>query len=93
MFYTYIVTNPGRTTLYIGVTNDLHARIAEHYVSRGSREHFASKYHCHQLIYFEKFDRIIDAISREKELKGWRRAKKLELISKLNPTLKTLLPP
>jgi len=93
MFYTYIVTNPGRTTLYIGVTNNLSARIAEHYISRGSREHFASKYHCHQLVYFEKFENIIDAISREKELKGWRRSKKMSLITSTNPTLATLRPP
>ena len=90
MYYIYIVMNPSRSTLYVGVTNNLPARITEHYISRGSRKHFASKYHCHQLVYYERFEYITNAIAREKELKGWRRTKKMTLITSINPTLTTL---
>ena len=57
--------------------------MAEH--KSGEFEGFASKYHCNRLVYFESFDDVLKAIDREKQLKGWRRAKKMALIEALNP--------
>lgn len=84
-YYIYIVTNPERKVLYIGVTNNLISRIIEHYVNKGKPETFAGKYFCYNLIYFEEFKYINDAITRETELKTWRREKKLKLIASTNP--------
>ena len=81
-FSVYIVASRGGT-LYIGMTNDLEVRIREH--KSGEIEGFASKYKCTRLVYFERFDNVLKAISREKQLKGWRRSKKIALIEKLNP--------
>jgi len=85
IYYIYIVTNPERTVLYTGVTNDLHSRLSEHYFNRGVRKTFAGKYYCYNLVYFEEFSYINNAIAREKEIKGWSREKKLELIKTKNP--------
>lgn len=90
-YWVYAVSNRYRTVLYIGVTNDLARRSAEHASGRGSR--FTSFYRAHDLIYAEPFAQIGDAIRREKEIKGWRRAKKLALIRAANPDLHTLLLP
>ena len=84
-FYVYITTNPGKTTLYIGVTNDLANRINQHYQNRGNKETFAGRYFCYNLIYFETFMDINQAIAREKEFKNLSRAKKVELIKAVNP--------
>ena len=84
-YYIYIVTNPARTVLYTGVTNNLSQRLIEHWMNRGNLKTFAGKYSCHNLIYYEEFAYIYNAIAREKEIKGWRREKKLKLISSLNP--------
>jgi putative endonuclease len=92
-YYTYIAMNPGRTTLYIGMTNNLKARLFEHYFNRGYGRHFASRYHCYHLVYYEVFDHVLDAIAREKQLKGWSRAKKMQLIKTANPTLRELEKP
>ncbi|MFA4916834.1 MAG: GIY-YIG nuclease family protein [Syntrophales bacterium] len=86
--YVYILSNYGRTTFYIGVTNDLHRRLEEHKNSVGSV--FTSHYQCKDLLYFEHFDSIVDAIAREKQLKNWHREWKLNLILSLNPELKDL---
>ena len=83
-FYIYIVTNPQREVLYTGLTNDLQARLIEHYQNRGNEHTFAGKYFCYNLIYYEGFNYINDAIAREKEIKGRRREKKLALINKFN---------
>jgi len=85
IYYVYIVTNPNRTTLYIGVTNNLPARITEHWENRGKPETFAGKYFCHNLIYYETFQYIQTAIAREKEIKKWNRKKKEALIDTKNP--------
>jgi putative endonuclease len=69
--------------LYIGVTNDLENRVGQHQV-RGTPG-FTERYHLIRLVYFEAYDRIADAIAREKQLKGWRRSKKIALIESLNP--------
>lgn len=85
-YYVYIVTNQLRTTLYIGVTNDLLQRVIEHYLNRGNPVTFAGRYSCYWLIYYEEFKYINNAILREKELKGWTRDKKHRLIETMNPT-------
>ena len=80
-YFVYILTNRART-LYIGVTNDLLRRIEEH--RSGLVPGFTSKYKIHRLVYFEEFNDIALAIGREKELKGWRRQKKIDLIDTVN---------
>ena len=81
-FYVYIMSNRSMT-LYTGVTNDLTRRVIEHKAGEGS---FTSRYHFDRLVYFEDFDLIVDAIAREKQIKGMRRAKKIALIKTVNPT-------
>jgi putative endonuclease len=89
-YFVYITTNPGKTTLYTGVTNDLAQRITEHYLDKGSTKTFAGKYYCYLLIYWEKYQYVHDAIAREKEIKGWSRKKKFDLIKSMNPAFNTL---
>jgi putative endonuclease len=81
-FWVYIVASTSGT-LYIGMTNNIERRVAEH--KSGEFEGFASKYGCNRLVYYEKFDNVFRAISREKQLKGWRREKKIRLIESQNP--------
>jgi putative endonuclease len=78
-----MVSNKTRSTLYIGVTNDLLSRVAQH--RRGEIAGFTRDYHCTSLMYCSHFRDIRDAIAWEKQLKGWRRAKKNALIEKANP--------
>ncbi|MGD0346081.1 MAG: GIY-YIG nuclease family protein [Terracidiphilus sp.] len=82
-YFTYIVASRSHT-LYIGVTGDLRKRIFEH----KWKEHdgFAAKYNCDRLVWFESYQDVRAAIDREKQLKGWRREKKIALIEKMNPT-------
>ena len=82
-YFVYIVTNKNKTVLYIGVTNDLQRRIYEH--ENGLLSGFTKKYNCHFLVYYEHFQNIEDAISREKEIKKWRRDKKENMIIEFNP--------
>lgn len=82
-YYIYIMTNKGKSVLYIGVTNNLSRRVQEH--KNELNEGFTKKYKCHYLIYYEYFTHIGMAIHREKEIKKWRREKKEKLISSLNP--------
>jgi len=89
-YYVYITTNPKKTTLYIGVTNNLPRRLEEHFKVRGKKSSFVGRYHCYNLIYFERYENIDDAIKREKEIKKWRREKKEILIKNLNPEWKFL---
>lgn len=89
-YYVYILTNQLRTVLYTGVTNDLKQRVSEHYQQRGQKTSFTGTYHVYWLLHFETFQYINDAIAREKEIKGWRREKKMTLINKTNPELKFL---
>lgn len=84
-YFVYILTNPEKTVLYTGVTNNLEIRLGEHYFNRGQKKTFAGKYYCYNLIYYEEFQYINDAIAREKEIKGWSRAKKENLIRTKNP--------
>jgi putative endonuclease len=87
-FYVYILANRKNGTLYVGVTNDLNRRASKHRAGQGAI--FTKKYDVTKLVYFEVFDRITDAIDREKELKKWRRAWKVALIEKDNPDWKDL---
>jgi putative endonuclease len=70
-------------TLYIGVTGNLHKRVFEHKFHRV--EGFTSKYDVERLLYWESFGEVLNAIDREKQLKGWRRSKKIALIESSNP--------
>ena len=81
-YYVYIMSNRTRR-LYIGVTNDLIRRAFEH--KHRLVPGFTSKYFLDRLVYFEATDDVGTAIAREKELKGWRRPKKIRLIEKANP--------
>lgn len=84
-YWVYILSNNSRTVLYIGVTNDLYRRYIEH--KEGLVEGFTKKYKCHSLLYCEKYAQIEEAIAREKQLKGWRRLRKEQLIKSVNPFL------
>ena len=86
-YYVYILTNFQQTVLYTGVTNNLAQRLYEHWLNRGNRKTFTGRYHCNNLVYYEYTPYILNALAREKEIKGWRRAKKLELIKTLNPQM------
>ena len=86
-YYIYILGND-RPTLYIGITNDLVRRVYEH--KQGFVDGFTSKYNLKKLLYFEIFNNVTDAITREKQLKHWNREWKLQLIKKENPTLRDL---
>ena len=90
-YFVYITTNPTRTVLYIGVTNSLARRMDEHRANRNHKLKFGGKYFCYNLIYYEEFQDIRNAISREKELKKWRREKKENLINIMNPEWNTIL--
>ncbi len=82
VYYVYILTNT-KGTLYIGITSDLERRVYEHRHGIGSR--FTAKYEIHRFVYFEEFGEIQIALSREKELKKWRRSKKIARIESMNP--------
>ena len=84
-YWIYIVTNPKRTTLYIGVTNNLALRLEQHYSNRGNEATHAGKYYCYNLLHYEEFGYIDKAIAREKQLKKWSRKKKEWLIEQGNP--------
>ena len=86
-YYVYIMTNRSQT-LYTGVTNDLQRRMYEHkhHLVAG----FTSKYQITRLVYFEETSNMYAAIEREKEIKGWLRAKKIALIELMNPDWRDL---
>ncbi|MDP5197942.1 GIY-YIG nuclease family protein [Flavobacterium sp. DG2-3] len=87
-YYIYIITNKYKTVFYTGVTNNLRLRLSQHAENiTASNKTFASKYKTEFLLYYEKFTWIQEAIKREKEIKGWSRDKKLELIKTINPDL------
>jgi len=84
-YYIYITTNPEKTVLYIGVTNDICNRLYQHKENKGTNKSFTGKYYCYNLLYYEHFTHIDEAIAREKEIKKWRREKKIALIETENP--------
>jgi len=83
-YWVYIITNKSKSTLYIGVTNNLKNRLRQHYENRGINKTFAGRYFCYHLVYFEFYKYIEDAINREKQLKKWSRKKKKWLIEQKN---------
>ena len=87
-YCVYILTNTFHSVIYIGVTNDLTRRISEH--KQKIVKGFTKKYNIDTLVYYENFSDINFAIKREKELKGWTRAKKFVLIKSINPELEDL---
>jgi len=87
-FYVYIVQSSSRRALYIGMTNNLYKRVLQH--KTHAFEGFTDDYNATRLVYWESFDDVRNAIDREKQLKGWRREKKIRLIEKLNPGWKDL---
>ena len=90
-YYVYILTNRNKTVLYTGLTNNLSRRLMEHKENiQLIKKTFAAKYKCKHLLYYEKYTWVHDAITREKEIKGWIRAKKLELIKTTNPNMSFL---
>lgn len=86
-YYVYILTNRS-ATLYIGVTSNLLARLYQH--RSGETLGFVSTYNLDRLIYYEEYSQVDDALAREKQLKGWRREKKLKLIATMNPDWRDL---
>jgi putative endonuclease len=86
--WTYVMTNHVRGVLYIGVTADLAARVHQHRNGEGSA--FCRKYNLRRLVLAERHDTIDDAIRREKLLKTWKRAWKIELVEAANPEWRDL---
>jgi len=84
-FYTYILTNDERKVLYTGITNDLDRRLTEHYFGTDQKDSFTYRYKCFYLLWFERYQYVNHAIEREKEIKGWKRDKKIKLIETENP--------
>ncbi|MFA5080176.1 MAG: GIY-YIG nuclease family protein [Candidatus Paceibacterota bacterium] len=82
-YYIYIITNYNNTVLYTGVTNDLERRIQEH--KNKIIPGFSNKYNLNKIVYYEQFSDIENAISREKQIKGGSRGKKIGLINNMNP--------
>jgi putative endonuclease len=87
-FFVYILASKRSGTLYVGVTNDLVRRLAEHKAKLVPG--FTRKYNVHLLVYFEVFESILEARAREHSLKRWRRAWKIDLIEKLNANWRDL---
>lgn len=86
--FVYFMSNASNSTLYVGVTNNLIRRVAEH---KGmATPGFTAKYRCTKLVYFESSDYMLGAIEREKQLKNWKREWKDELITKTNPDWRDL---
>ena len=88
-YWVYIMTSSSLSMMYIGVTNDLGRRVVEHRIGVG-RE-FVKKYKITKLVYAEEFELIEEAITREKQLKGWKRIRKNELVRAANPRWNDLM--
>ena len=82
-YYVYILTSKTNSVMYVGVTNDLNRRLYEH--KNGLVDGFTKKYNVHKLVYCEETQSIDDAIAREKQIKGWKREKKNQLVETVNP--------
>ena len=86
-YFVYIITNKNKTVLYTSVTNDIARRLYEHEEASKpfNYKSFAGHYNAYYLLYYERFEFVEHAIAREKEIKGWRRSKKEDLIKTMNP--------
>lgn len=87
-YYVYILTNWNNKVMYIGVTNNLGRRLSEH--KSKLVDGFTKKYNVNKLVYYEYTHSIDDAIRREKQIKGWLRAKKNQLVTTVNPDWRDL---
>lgn len=87
-YFIYIMTNKNNTVIYTGVTNNLRRRVFEHKEKLTSG--FTKKYNINKLIYYEIFDNVNNSITREKQIKGGSRQKKIDLITDMNPEWKDL---
>jgi putative endonuclease len=90
MYFVYIMASHRGGTLYVGVTNDLVIRVWQH--KNETFDGFTRRHHIHILVHFESTEDVLEAIRREKQIKGWRRAWKVELIEKDNPMWEDLYP-
>ena len=88
-FYVYILTNWNNRVLYVGVTNDIQRRVYEH--RRGEVDGFTKKYNVYKLVHLEEYGQVEEAILREKQVKGYRREKKIKLVTRDNPEWVDLL--
>ena len=88
-YYVYILANKANTVLYVGVTNNLFRRVVEHKLQL--HEGFTKRYNVYKLVYFESFQYVNDAISRETEIKRWKRQWKNRLIFKENKEMRDLI--
>ena len=86
--YVYILSNKTNEVIYVGVTSNLVRRVYEH--RNHMIEGFTDKYNVTKVLYFEEHSLVKDAIAREKQIKGWRHDKKMELIKSFNPDLEDL---
>src|SRR4051812_17517807 len=82
-YFVYLMSNEWETALYTGVTNDIKRRVWQH--KNGTFDGFTKRYSCNRLVHVETYQDINDAIAREKQIKGWSRAKKNVLIKENNP--------
>ncbi|MFH0796496.1 MAG: GIY-YIG nuclease family protein [Candidatus Omnitrophota bacterium] len=87
-YYVYILASKKNGTLYLGITNNLLKRVYEH--KNDVVDGFTKKYHVHQLVYYEETDDVKSAITREKQIKKWKRQWKIDLIEEFNPGWKDL---
>jgi predicted GIY-YIG superfamily endonuclease len=87
-YYVYVMQSASRRALYIGMTSNLAQRVFQHKTHKF--EGFTDGYNAVRLVYWESFDDVIKAINREKQLKNWRREKKLWLIARTNPKFRDL---
>lgn len=87
-YYVYMMISSSRRALYTGVTNSLDRRVSQH--KNNEFEGFSQQYQAHRLVWFEEYSNIQTAIAREKQLKGWRRAKKNWLVRMRNPEWRDL---
>jgi len=81
-YYTYVVASRSHTS-YVGMTSEIEIRVRQH--KEGRFDGFSKRYNCNRLVWFEKYGLVQEAIAREKQLKGWSRAKKIALIEHQNP--------
>ena len=88
-YFVYILTSMDNTVLYTGVTNDLYRRVVQHRSGQGGK--FTDRYHATKLVYYEILNEIYNAITREKQIKGGSRQKKIDLVNEINRIGRTYL--
>ena len=89
-YFVYIMTNKSKTAIYTGMTNDLYRRVYEH--KQKLVEGYTNKHNINRLVYFEVGDNAESIIAREKQIKSWKRQKKIDLVNTLNPKWEDLYP-